>query len=291
MISITDLSYAYSPLNPDEPAPWVLRNITATIELGEFLAVMGPTGGGKSTFCMALNGLVPQSTGGRIKGDVVVNGQNTKRVPVAVLAQQVGLVFQDPESQLFNLSVEAEVAFGLENLGIGRQEMRERIDWALSLVGMADFRTQSPFHLSGGQKQRVAIASILAMLPSVLILDEPTANLDPLGKREVFEVVRTLKEQQGMTVIMVEHESEWIAEFADRVLVLADGQVTLAGPPRDIFTPVDVMHEIGLNTPQVSQLAQALNRKTDSQFAFIQLDEAYQALHPLWSKTSAAPLA
>lgn len=278
---MTDFSYAYPAITPDDKPPWILRDLNLTIEAGEFVAVMGPTGGGKTTLCLALNGLVPQSTGGRIKGDVLVDGLNTKRIPVATLAQKVGLVFQDPETQLFNMSVEAEVAFGLESLGLDRQEMTERIDWALSLVGMASFRAQAPFQLSGGQKQRVAIASVLAMLPQVLVLDEPTANLDPVGKREVFSVVRTLREQRGMTIIMVEHESEWIAEFADRVLVLAEGSLAVAGSPKDIFQQVDTMAAIGVSVPQVSVLAQALNRKFNRQFAFTRLDEAYHTLREL----------
>ena len=240
---------------------------------------MGPTGGGKSTLCLALNGIVPQSTGGVIKGDVLVEGLNTKRHPVAQLAQSVGLVFQEPETQLFNMSVEAEVAFGLENLGLPPQEILERIEWALALVGLRDLRQRSPFQLSGGQKQRVAIASILAMTPKILVLDEPTASLDPAGKVEVFSVVRQLRQQRGMTIIMVEHESERIAEFSDRVVVLNDrGQIELTGTPAQVFAQVERMQAIGLATPQVSQLAHCLNQTRQTGFVFTQLDEAYHAL-------------
>ena len=291
MILIEDLSYAYPAVTPDETTPWILQHINLTIEAGEFVAVMGPTGVGKTTLCLALNGLVPQSTGGRIKGNVFIDGLNTKREPVAALAQRVGLVFQDPETQLFNMSVEAEVAFGLESLGIDRQTMHERIEWSLALVGMQDFQKQAPFHLSGGQKQRVAIAAVLAMMPNVLVLDEPTANLDPLGKREVFSVIRTLREQQGMTVIMVEHESEWIAEFADRVIVLTDDGVALDGSPTDVFSQVDKMAEIGVSIPQVSAVAHSLNQRLGKQYTFTRLEEAYQALHPDWTMTHGSPKA
>lgn len=256
----------------------MLKDITLEVEEGEFLSIMGPTGVGKSTLCLALNGIVPQSTGGVIKGDVLVDGLNTKRHPVADLAQHVGMVFQEPETQLFNMTVEAELAFGLESLGIPREEILERIEWALALVGMGQFQRRSPFHLSGGQKQRVAIAAILAMTPKILVLDEPTASLDPRGKTEVFSVVRQLRQQRGMTIIMVEHESERIAEFSDRVIALRNGQVELEGPPAQVFAQVEQMQEIGLAVPQVSELAHCLNRQNNTSFAFTQLDEAYQAL-------------
>ena len=287
MISIENLSYAYPDTTPNETSPWVLHDISATIETGEFVAIMGPTGVGKTTFCLALNGLVPQSTGGRIRGDVLVQRLNTKRTPIATLAQQVGIVFQDPETQLFNMTVEAEIAFGLESLGIDRQEMKSRIEWALSMVGMSEFRTYAPFRLSGGQKQRVAIAAVLAMMPKVLVLDEPTANLDPLGKRDVFSVVRALKEEQNMTIVMVEHDREWIAEFAARVFVFSAGQRALSGPPSDIFRQVDIMNEVGVSVPQVSVAGQLLYQKTGHPFAFTHLEEAHQALRLYRSETGA----
>jgi len=239
---------------------------------------MGPTGAGKTTLCLALNGIVPQSTGGVIRGDVYVNGLNTKRHPVADLARHVGLIFQEPETQLFNMTVEAEIAFGLESLGIAPKEMAERIDWALAMVDMHQHKARSPFHLSGGQKQRVAIASILAMTPKVLVLDEPTASLDPLGKTEVFSVVRHLRQQHGITIIMVEQQSEQIAEFSDRVAVLNNGQIELVGPPSQVFTQVEQMQAIGLAVPQVSEVAHQLNKQHGSSFGFIQLDDAYHAL-------------
>ena len=278
LITIDNLHYAYPSLAPDVAPEWILRGLNLTIEAGEFVSLMGATGVGKTTFCLALNGIVPQSTGGHIKGDVIVDGLNTKRRPVAVLAQRVGVVFQEPETQLFNLTIEAEIAFGLENLGLPVAEIRARIAWALALVGMQDFAHRSPFQLSGGQKQRVAIAAVLAMRPKILVLDEPTANLDPSGKREVFAVVRELRHQHGMTIIMVEQESERIAEFSDRVVVLHEGQVALVGSPDEVFGQVARMDEIGLAVPQVSTLAVELNRRYGTQFAFTQLDETVKAL-------------
>ena len=278
IVVIDNLGYAYPPPEPDGEPEWVLRGVNLEIEEGEFISIMGPTGIGKTTLCLALNGIVPHSTGGINKGNVYIDGLNTKRHPVAELAQRVGVVFQEPETQLFNMTVEAEVAFGLESLGMSPAEILERIEWALSVVGMREFRQRSPFHLSGGQKQRVAIASILAMMPRLLVLDEPTASLDPLGKTEVFSAVRELRRQHGMTIVMVEHESERIAEFSDRVIVLQDGKVELADTPARVFSQVERMHALGLAVPQVSELAHCLNQRHNTDFVFTKLDEAYRIL-------------
>lgn len=278
ILALHNFSYAYPTHSPTAQPVWVLDGVDLTVQAGEFVAIMGPTGVGKTTLCLALNGIVPHSTGGTIGGEVWINGRNSRHHPVAELAQTVGLVFQEPETQLFNMTVEAELAFGLETLGLPPAEMAQRIDWALGLVGMGDFRHRSPFELSGGQKQRVAIAAILAMKPPVLVLDEPTANLDPIGKREVFAAVETLRQQEGMTIIMVSHESEQIAAFADRVVVLDKGKVAVDAPAATIFTPPTRLRQIGLSVPQLSELAECLNRRHATQFHFTQLDEATQAL-------------
>lgn len=278
IITIENLGYAYPALQPEDEPEWVLRGVDLEIAEGEFVSIMGATGVGKTTLCLALNGIVPQSTGGVIRGDVHVDGLNTKRHPVAELARRVGVVFQEPETQLFNMTVESEVAFGLESLGLPRQEIQERVTWALSVVEMGAYRRRSPFKLSGGQKQRVAIASILAMSPKILVLDEPTASLDPLGKMEVFSIVRELRQRRGMTIIMVEHESEHIAEFSDRVVVLHEGKVEMADTPAKVFAQGEAMRALGLAVPQVSELAHCLNRRHNTDYAFTQLDEAYLAL-------------
>lgn len=278
VIEVQEFGYAYPPLTPDQDLVWILEHIDLEVEAGEFVSVIGPTGVGKTTLCLALNGIVPQSTGGVVRGDVWIDGLNTKRHPVAKLARRVGLVFQDPETQFFNLTVESEVAFGLETMGLGPAEMEERISWALSVVGMSEHRQRSPFHLSGGQKQRVAIASILAMTPKVLVLDEPTASLDPVGKAEVFSVVRQLRRDRGMTIIMVEHEMEHIAEFSDRVVVLDQGRVELDGAPELVFGQTDRLQRIGVGVPQVSELAACLNQRYGTQFHLVLLDQAHRAL-------------
>jgi energy-coupling factor transporter ATP-binding protein EcfA2 len=278
MIQISDLRFSYPPLVAHGQPVSVFRGLDLEVEAGEFVSVMGPTGVGKTTLCLALNGIVPHSTGGTFGGDVWVQGLNTKETDVATLASEVGIVFQDPESQFFNMTVEDEVAFGPESLGLAPELIAERIEWALETVGMQSYRRRSPFHLSGGQKQRVAIASVLAMQPQILVLDEPTSGLDPMGKAEVFQVVRELKNQAGMTIIMVEQDAETIAEFSDRIIVLADGAVAMEGTPTEIFAQAGAMERIGLAIPQVSQLGDLHNCHWGTEYDFVRLDEAHAAL-------------
>jgi energy-coupling factor transporter ATP-binding protein EcfA2 len=256
----------------------VFRGLDLEIESGEFVSIMGTTGAGKTTLCLALNGIVPHSTGGIFGGNVVIEGVNSRETDVATLASMVGIVFQDPESQFFNMAVEDEVAFGPESLGVDPQEIAERVAWALDIVDMQQYLRRSPFHLSGGQKQRVAIASILAMQPKILVLDEPTSGLDPIGKAEVFRVVHDLKRQEGMTIVMVEQEAEKIAEFSDRVVVLDDGKVAMDGTPEEIFSQAELMGRIGLAIPQVSELAGLHNQRWGTEYDFTTVDEAYAVL-------------
>jgi energy-coupling factor transporter ATP-binding protein EcfA2 len=277
-VEISKLKYSYPPLVEGGPPVSVFRGLDLKIESGEFVSIMGPTGVGKTTLCLALNGIVPHSSGGIFGGNVWVDGVNTREAEVATLASIVGIVFQDPESQFFNMAVEDEVAFGPESLGIDPKEIAERVDWALGIVDMRQYVRRSPFHLSGGQKQRVAIASILAMLPKILVLDEPTSGLDPMGKEEVFRVVQELKSQQGMTIVLVEQDAEKIAEFSERVVVLNDGVLAIDGTPREVFAQAELMRQIGLATPQVSELAGLHNRQWGTEYSFVTLDEAYETL-------------
>lgn len=278
VISVEHLSFAYPPLLPEgQPFP-VLRDVVLLLDKGEFLALMGPTGGGKSTLCMALNGLVPQTTGGVFGGRVMVLGHDTRRTPVAELATHVAMVYQDPESQLFNTTVEDEVAFGPENLGVDPREIVERVDWALRLVQMSAHRRRSPAQLSGGEKQRVAIAASLAMLPEVLILDEPTSSLDPVGQHEVFYVIEQLCRARQMSILMVSHDAEHIAEFADRVAVLWQGHIARVDSPLAVFEDEELLEQAGLDAPQVTEVAAGLNRRYGTRFHFARLDSAEQQL-------------
>jgi energy-coupling factor transport system ATP-binding protein len=230
---------------------WVLKDINLEVKEGEFLAITGPSGVGKSTFCLALNGVIPHTFKGRQRGDVFINGQNTFETGVATLSRDVGMVFQDPESQFFGLSVEEEITFGLENMQLERDEMKKRMDWALETVLLAGSHIRSPYELSGGQKQRVAVAAALAMSPKILVLDEPTSELDPIGKSEVFSVLSEIRKNRKMTIILVSHNTEEIAHSADRVIFIDNGEIKLEAPPEEFFTNVDILKRSGVEPPQV----------------------------------------
>ncbi len=253
-VQVRNLTFSYSE---EDPHP-ILRDICLDVAQGEFLAIEGATGSGKTTLCLALNGIIPHSTPGLFKGDVIVAARNTKGSTVPDLARDVGLVYQDPESQLFGLTVEEDVAFGLENIGVPRAEMRQRVAWVLEAVDLAGLENKAPNTLSGGQKQRLAIASVLAMRPRIMVLDEPTAELDPLGKQEILRVVRRLCEEFRLTVVLVEHECEFIAEFADRVALIAEGEVIAQGTAHSFYAYLSDQPQDLVRVPQVSQLATEL---------------------------------
>ena len=278
VVEVEQLHYAYPPLLPGAKPSEVLRGVDLLAEQGEFLSLMGPTGAGKTTLCLSMNGIVPQSTGGVIRGRVNVLGYDTRSTSVAELAAHVGIVYQDPESQLFCTTLEDEVAFGPENLGLDPQEIAERVTWALDVVGMSSYRMRSFMQLSGGQKQRVAIAASLAMLPEVLILDEPTAGLDPLGQLEVFSVIERLCRERRMTIIMVSQDAERIAQFSDRVAILWQGIIAAHDVPLRVFEDTKLLQQAGLAPPQVSELANVLNSSLGTRYHFILLDEAEREL-------------
>lgn len=244
ILNLQNVTYKY-PLT-DRPA---LQNIDLQAEEGEFLAVIGPNGAGKSTLCYTLAGFVPHFFKGELTGTVEVAGINSLHSSLSEWVLNVGLAFQNPFNQISGAkyTVFEEVAFGLENIGIARAEMKRRVEDALQLTGISDLADRSPYSLSGGQQQRVALASILVMQPQVLVLDEPTSQLDPIGTREVFGVIRTMAER-GMTVVLVEHKVEWIAQFADRVIALKDGQILLEGTPSEVLTsPLLPEHGFGIS--------------------------------------------
>ena len=241
------VSYMY----PRSPEP-VLRDISLQIHHGEFLGLIGPTGAGKTTLCLALNGIVPQFYGGRFFGRATVAGLDTLDHPISQLARHVGAVFQDPETQLIATSVENEIAFALENLSVPREEIRARIPRVLAAVRLAGTERKHPHELSGGQKQRLAIAAALAMQPDLLVLDEPTSQLDPVGEQEVFAVVRELNRELGITILMASHAAEQMAEHADRIALLSRGELVTVGTPDEIYSRVDLLHQHHLRPPQVA---------------------------------------
>jgi energy-coupling factor transporter ATP-binding protein EcfA2 len=234
-----------------------VEDVSIRIEAGEFVILTGPSGCGKTTLCRCFNGLIPHFYQGKLEGDLVVAGLRVEEHPIYELARHVGLVFQNPENQLFALSVEKDVAFGLENLGMPRDEIKERVDWALQMTGIEDLRERAPHELSGGQQQRVAIACVLAMQPEVMVLDEPTSFLDPLGAQKIFEVIHDLNKKLGITVILVEHRLDLASKYADHVIVMNEGKIALDGGPREVFNS-DRARLIGVGIPKATRLYQIL---------------------------------
>ncbi|RPI88346.1 MAG: ATP-binding cassette domain-containing protein [Chloroflexi bacterium] len=269
-IQLIDVSYRYP-----RTKRYVISRLNLTVQKGELMAVMGENGAGKSTLCQLMNGIIPHSLGGKLKGKVLIDGIDTQESTIAELATHVGIVLDDPETQLFTTTVLSEVAFGPENLGVPAQEIRERIAWALDIVGLTGFEDRSPTALSGGQKQRLAIAAALAMKPSILVLDEATSQLDPLGVVEVLRVVRELNVKYGMSILMATDHGEEVAKIADRALVLHQGQLVTCGSPREIFSDTGLFKKFMIRAPQVSQLGARLAEAGKSLPVFpISLEEA-----------------
>jgi energy-coupling factor transporter ATP-binding protein EcfA2 len=232
IVNLQNVTYKY-PLT-ESPS---LSDLSVRVEEGEFVAIIGPNGAGKSTLCYTLSGFIPHFYKGELTGSVKVAGIETQDSTLHDWVLNVGLAFQNPFNQISGAkyTVFEEIAFGLENIGVPRSQMKARVDRALAMTGISDLADRSPYSLSGGQQQRVALTSILVMEPKVLVLDEPTSQMDPIGTREVFGVVREMA-KRGMTVIMAEHKVEWVAQFADRVIALYEGQILLEGKPGDVLT-------------------------------------------------------
>lgn len=238
-----------------------LEEISINVRKGEFVSVLGANGSGKSTLCLLANGLIPHTVHGEMQGTVRVFGEDTSKKSVAELSERVGMVFQEPESQLFCMSVEEEVAFGPENLGVPSEQIRERVEWALELVGMNGYNERSPFSLSGGQKQRVAIAAALSMRPDMLVLDEPAYALDPVGRVELYKVLRELKERHGMTVLLAERDAEEASLYSDTVVLLESGKVVATGSPGTVLRDPESLASLGIAPPQMSQVSALLRTR------------------------------
>lgn len=237
MIELNDVTYTY----PQAETP-ALADLTLAIPAGQFCAVVGANGAGKSTLCYLLTGFVPHYYKGELRGEVQVAGRNTAETPLAELATVASLVFSNPFNQISGarFTVREEIAFGLENMGVPRTEMLARVEEIMAVTGLEDLGDRSPYALSGGQQQRLALASVLVMRPHVLVLDEPTSQLDPHGKQEVFNVLYRFTQSDEMTVVLVEHELEWIGAYADRVLVLDDGRLVADGAPREVLAAAEL---------------------------------------------------
>lgn len=268
MITVRDLSWQYEPLVDGGKPVDSLKHVSFDIKSGSFVGVIGPTGAGKSTLCMALAGIIPNLADGTMTGLVEVNGMNTSRHSVSALSERIGYVQQDPEAQLFCASVEDEIAFPLENRGIAPDIIDKQIDVMLDLVGMTGYRKRVPTSLSGGQMQRVAIAAALAAEPDVLILDEPTAALDPEGKQEVFDVLERIRQTRSMTVIMAEQDTEHIAYWADQVLFMVNGELVRNGDASLFVREKGLLESSGVQVaddplPQVKAVQQGKKHKKD----------------------------
>ena len=255
ILSARDVSFAYDNYEEKQLPPIVLEDVSLDIQPGEFVAVLGHNGSGKSTLAKHFNAILLPTA-----GTVYVGGIDTKQEDrLYDIRQTVGMVFQNPDNQLVATIVEEDVAFALENLGVPPEEIRRRVDESLKAVGMYEYREHAPHQLSGGQKQRVAIAGIIAMRPKCIVLDEPTAMLDPQGRREVLRTIRQLGDQFGITVVLITHYMDEAAQ-CDRVVVVDNGKVILDGAPRAVFSHVEQLKKVGLDVPQVTELVWMLRK-------------------------------
>lgn len=252
IIEIKNVTYQYTD---DEQLYTAVNNVTLNIKKGSFTVILGHNGSGKSTLAKMMNGLYKPTF-----GDVFVNGVNTRDEETELQVKRtVGMVFQNPDNQLIASIVEEDVAFGPENLGLEPKVVRERVDNALKSVGMYEFASSTPHKLSGGQKQRIAIAGMIAMEPECLVLDEPTAMLDPKGRAEIIETILKLNKEKGITVVLITHYMEE-AENADRVIVMNDGEIIADSVPKEIFKNVEQLKSVGLTVPQTTELLYMLNK-------------------------------
>lgn len=270
-ITIQHLTHIYNENTPFEKT--ALEDINIEIEEGEFVGIIGHTGSGKSTLIQMFNGLLKPT-----KGDVLIKGQNIHDADAdkKKIRQQVGLVFQYPEYQLFEMTVYDDVAFGPKNLNLSEEEIKERVEYALQAVGLGEeYYNKSPFELSGGQKRRVAIAGVLAMKPNILILDEPTAGLDPKGRDDLFSRLKEMHVSLGLTIVLISHSMEDVAKYAEKMIVLYKGKIAYQGTPKEVFSHGKDLEQIGLSMPQIGYILEALkNRGMEIDTTILTVEEA-----------------
>ena len=263
-----------------------LNNINLTIDKGDFVAVIGHTGSGKSTLIQHINGLMTPTSGSVMVDDIDINKDKANLIEIR---KKVGIVFQYPEYQLFEETIEKDISFGPKNLHLSEEEIHERVKSSMEMVELdyKKFKDKSPFDLSGGQKRRVAIAGVIAMKPNVLILDEPTAGLDPKGRDEILDQIKKLHDEYNMTIIIVSHSMEDVAKIANTVVVMNNGEIVLKGTPKEVFKQSDLLESIGLGVPQVTYLMKALKKKgfNVSEDAYT-IEQAKEELLKLFSTNS-----
>ncbi|MBN2489049.1 MAG: ATP-binding cassette domain-containing protein [Methanosarcinaceae archaeon] len=256
-LHIKDLTYYYP--HSDSPS---IKDVNLNIEPGEFILLVGPSGCGKTTLVRCLNRLIPEVAGGDLQGNIVLNGKDTGGKKVNQIALHVGMVFQNPGTQLFSLTVGEDVAFGPENLGLDKQDILKRVDSSLKAVRMEDLQDHFIFTLSGGEKQRTAIGGNLAMEPDILVLDEPTSDLDPVGTKEVLDIIKRLNREKNMTIILIEHKIDEVIKLADRMIVMENGRISLDGNPCNIFEQEhDHLKRNGIYPPQITEVSHVLRTK------------------------------
>lgn len=274
IIEVNNASYIYKAHSEDRADVTALQNINLTIRKGEFLAILGRNGSGKSTLAKLFNALIMPSS-----GTVIVNGFDTTNENLLWdIRSSTGMVFQNPDNQIVGTVVEEDVAFGPENLGVPPEEIRLRVDEALETIGLSEYKKHAPHLLSGGQKQRVAIAGILAMKPKCIVLDEATAMLDPVGRKEVMRILRKLNKEEGITIVHITHHMDEAGK-ADRVMVIDNGKCVILDTPKEVFKDVKKMKSLGLDVPQVTELMYELNKSGyDFPLDILTVDEARQFL-------------
>jgi len=262
LVELAEVAFRY----PQSEA-FALRNVDLAVDQGEVVGVAGPTGAGKTTLCLTMTGLIPHVTGGDLTGRVSLDGMDTATTPLAHLMSPrdsdrglVAMTFQDAEAQIVGMTIEEELAFGLENLGVPRGEMLARIDETLDFVRLSELRSAFPHALSGGQKQRVAVAAALVMRPRLLILDEPTSELDPEGRAEIFGLIHRLSEEHELAVLIVEHSIDELATVADRLVVMQEGSIVFDDRPARVLRHIDALVEIGVRVPDAAVLGEAAQR-------------------------------
>lgn len=286
IIEFKDVTFWYSGAK-DKPA---IMDINLTIFEGDYVALLGLNGAGKTTLQMCINGVIPNSIVGDFQGEIIVDQRDTYDTPVREMAKIIGMVFDNPEFQLSQMSVAEEIALGMESLGVPYDEMLHTITEVLDIVGLTGLEGRSPFGLSGGQQQRLSIASALAMSPKILVMDEPTSNVDPIGKEEIFAVAYQLNRERNMTVIMAEHEVEVMAAYADQVVIMHEGQVLLNGSPEEVFSDVDLINRLNLRMPQVAEFTYHLDKLDIMNFNNhypVTLDSATEKLISLFQESRA----
>ena len=275
MIELKNVSFKYE-LQQEK----TIKNLDLYVQQGEFIGIIGKNGSGKTTLCNIIRGIIPDFVQGEISGDIIIDNKNIDDIERGEMAELVGFVFQNPFSQISGIkkTVFEEIAYGLENLGVPREEIKQRVTDVIKLLKIEDLQDKNPNELSGGQSQRVAIASIIVMNPKVLIFDEPTSQLDPLGTEEIFDILKLLK-SQNKTIILVEHKIDLIAEYADRVVVMDDGEIIFNGETHEVLSN-DKIEEHNVSMPIVSKLAYKMNAEKQRFFKKvpITLDECKKEL-------------